>query len=686
MDRLSQLEQRVAQLTQWFNDLMSGAKTNDDFPMQSVLDELSKMRVYRDSVSEIVTIKMILDEAVVRANTNRFIIVNGSELDVNSLTVNAGWQWNISGYLFSNASEVVLDIPFADTGKARIDLLVADMDNNFYIVTGTESTLPTPPLAPTTPTNTLLASFLYVTDDSISTPVDPNTQHSYYVKGWPNETALESSRGNPIADDFGFIENDGVIESIAFYTGTDWVYTTLGGGGGMNSLQEMYDYDPENTTISDGNGNKLVLDASNVLSLTDLFGSNTTTTHGFYDQETSALGLISAGIIDGKIIVELVLLDENGKGTRLTNYGQLNLGVNAGGFSSGITVRNLTGDRENDMPDADGTLGVSVKVNGVSYPFNSNGETDDIYVGATDLSAYVKGDGTQTTDVDLNDKNLQNVANVQAVTFNGGTLSGDNTGDQSSIVGITGTKSQFDTALTDGNFLYVGDVTQYTDEMAQDAVGAMVDATLVYTDANPSLGRAAISGDVVIAAGSNTAAIGPGVIVDSDVSASAAIAGTKIANTPSGNIAATTVQGAINELDLAIRKTFTHKFMGGIVNYLDNTSYYYNGSNSTTPITSSSRYEYAGINATSVDFSMALVVTSVLGSAENATVSIKNVTTNVTVTLTSTLKANAVSNGAVGSVAFACTAGDLLEIIVACPTYSTNPTGCVFNATIQLTE
>jgi len=36
-------------------------------------------------------------------------------------------------------------------------------------------------------------------------------------------------------------------------------------------------------------------------------------------------------------------------------------------------------------------------------------------------------------------------------------LAGTNSGDQTSIVGITGTKSQFDTALTDGNFMYVGD-------------------------------------------------------------------------------------------------------------------------------------------------------------------------------------------------------------------------------------
>lgn len=67
-------------------------------------------------------------------------------------------------------------------------------------------------------------------------------------------------------------------------------------------------------------------------------------------------------------------------------------------------------------------------------------------------------------------------------------LSNTNTGDQTSIVGITGTKAEFDTAVTDGDFLFVGDITQYTDEMAQDAVGGIVDSTLTYNDGAPSLG------------------------------------------------------------------------------------------------------------------------------------------------------------------------------------------------------
>ena len=50
------------------------------------------------------------------------------------------------------------------------------------------------------------------------------------------------------------------------------------------------------------------------------------------------------------------------------------------------------------------------------------------------------------------------------------------------------TKAQLDAAVSDGNVLYVGDVTQYTDEMAQDAIGAMLpDGSLEYIDATPSL-------------------------------------------------------------------------------------------------------------------------------------------------------------------------------------------------------
>lgn len=61
------------------------------------------------------------------------------------------------------------------------------------------------------------------------------------------------------------------------------------------------------------------------------------------------------------------------------------------------------------------------------------------------------------------------------------------------------TKAQLDGLVSDGNVLYVGDVTQYTDEQAQDAVGNALGAGLSYND-----GTGAISTTLTLAAGTYT--------------------------------------------------------------------------------------------------------------------------------------------------------------------------------------
>lgn len=44
------------------------------------------------------------------------------------------------------------------------------------------------------------------------------------------------------------------------------------------------------------------------------------------------------------------------------------------------------------------------------------------------------------------------------------------------------TKAELDGLVSDGNILYVGDITQYTDELAQDAIGNVVGSGLDYDD------------------------------------------------------------------------------------------------------------------------------------------------------------------------------------------------------------
>jgi hypothetical protein len=90
-----------------------------------------------------------------------------------------------------------------------------------------------------------------------------------------------------------------------------------------------------------------------------------------------------------------------------------------------------------------------------------------------------------------------------------------------------------------------------------------LNATLEFTGST-SIQRAALTGDITAAAGSNTTAIAAGVIVDADVNASAAIAATKLAFSPTGNIAATTVQGAIAELETDLTALISSTVQGQI--------------------------------------------------------------------------------------------------------------------------
>jgi hypothetical protein len=84
-----------------------------------------------------------------------------------------------------------------------------------------------------------------------------------------------------------------------------------------------------------------------------------------------------------------------------------------------------------------------------------------------DWFPQVRPDSPTTTDIDATIAAALAAVDVNttAPINGGGPLSTDLT------LTLSGTKAEFNTALEDGDFLFVGDITQYTDEMARDALG-----------------------------------------------------------------------------------------------------------------------------------------------------------------------------------------------------------------------
>lgn len=181
------------------------------------------------------------------------------------------------------------------------------------------------------------------------------------------------------------------------------------------------------------------------------------------------------------------------------------LTYDVGGPSAQLELGSLSIDRKFTFPDQAGTFALVADLS----PFITS-ESDPVFTTWLGTNDYLSSSTTSVQNGYLNSLNLKdqqtpshylnitvednltatrqlqiNVADgnkLLTITGNvtglsgshSGNSSGTNTGDQTSIVGISGTKAQFDTACSDGNFLYVGDVTQYTDEMVDDRVAALI--------------------------------------------------------------------------------------------------------------------------------------------------------------------------------------------------------------------
>jgi len=407
-------------------------------------------------------------------------------------------------------------------------------------------------------------------------------------------------------------------------------------GGGFSSLQQMYDDNPNKVQLTDGT-NTMSLDPLNVFVSTDL-GAGEGSVVG--SQDVSGLGAYTQIENDGSNFLAKVIAEDSGNGTgaQLVSTGKI-LITRADGAVE-IKSDNISANQDHQLPDGTGTYGLSVKVNGVSYPFNADGETDDIPVGGGGAVSSVNSQtGAVVLDADdISDSGTTNkwTNSTEKATWNG------------KQDALSGTGYSKWSGTTPG---YVSQIPLSTD------------VTGVLPAAN---GGAGTVNGILKANGSGTV--------------SQAVSGTdynvsqvqNTVTTPSTTLASSTTA---MKTYIDAKRYATYEFKASAFSPPDNSIYYFSNNNNAAPqTTSATQYVVATCPATTINWSCTIRITSIVSSGEDATIKIRNITTGVTVTLTTTMETNAAFNMAFGTAALVISAGDTLEVIFEAPTYATNPT------------
>lgn len=164
--------QRLNELTTFMNNVRTLSKKIFELPDETAGNKL--VAVWNETDNE--TQKFDLTAALqgMYSLTNGLTAIGNIVRDGADFTFEVGFEWKINGIEYENA-EITRTINDAGTGNHRIDIAVADINNDIYIVEGFEVPLATAVVQPPTPPNTVFLCSFLIAESVIGDNTSPET-------------------------------------------------------------------------------------------------------------------------------------------------------------------------------------------------------------------------------------------------------------------------------------------------------------------------------------------------------------------------------------------------------------------------------------------------------------------------------------------------------------------------------
>src|SRR5690554_2572431 len=199
MSLLNDLIDRVAALTNRLNDIASNSKRTEEMPPMTPLERNSLIRVskngdsYKTSVQDIVGLFSDFD-GIIQMGTLEIVPDGAGEaLKIPDTPTPI---WRINGQEYLKNTETIMSIPYANTGKYRTDIIVANENSDFQRISGDEGDFVG--LPPATPENTVEVTRINIFGDQIGDPSTP-TLDGYITKASRNYKPISLESTTPQA-------------------------------------------------------------------------------------------------------------------------------------------------------------------------------------------------------------------------------------------------------------------------------------------------------------------------------------------------------------------------------------------------------------------------------------------------------------------------------------------------------
>jgi len=227
----------------------------------------------------------------------------------------------------------------------------------------------------------LTNNYLFLEDNDTGNTYEGIAKEVFIIKREKNDGNCYTFKGVEEQERFKSIPFTDLLDSsgdawssedawISWYTSNSGkISTGGGGGGGFDSIQAMYDDNPNKVQLTDGN-NTMSLDPLNVFVSTDL-GTGESSVVG--SQDVSGLGAYNQIENDGSNFLAKVIAEDNmfGTGAQLVSNGQIIITRAAGATT--IKSDNILENQEQQIANASGTPAFSITLLGTTYTADANG-------------------------------------------------------------------------------------------------------------------------------------------------------------------------------------------------------------------------------------------------------------------------------------------------------------------------